>query len=430
MPRRRSLMKDKADNNQFHFHRDSNLGVSVSNEWYQQPPMFFTRENAQLNLIGHYRGASAFLICNGPSFAKLDHSQLRRPGVITYGMNNGAKSFRPAFWTCVDDPKRFMKSVWLDPSIMKIVPHSFSEKKLFDNQQWQDIKTTVGDCPNMVYFHRNEKFMANRFLFEDTMNWGNHKNYGGGRTVLLPVLRIMFLLGFRKVYLLGADFTMSADYTYHFDEQRAKGAVKGNNNTYERLMKEYLPQLKPYFEEEGFKIYNCNPDSKLKVFPHISYEDAIAEATAKLGDVDNERTWGLYSKPEERQKWKEEPPEEQKHHLSNIDPTWQQRHGAEQNQDTEVEETPPVENMEHPKKPTAEDAQKEIPVPPSFTQRSTRQNETPVKVERYEDEMSPSPSSEESSSSSEEEMPPPPKVNIPQPPPSMAQHITIEDNGL
>lgn len=314
MQRVRSLKTDQNDSNTF-----SNMGMSVSNEFYQTVPMFFTREGSQLNLTGQYKGSSIFVIANGPSFASIDKNLLKKPGIMTYGMNNGPKTFRPNFWTCVDDPSRFLKSIWVDPYITKIIPFSHFEKSLFDSNKWESVNIKVGECPNVIGFRRNEKFMANRFLKETTINWGNHKQWGGGRSVLLPVLRICFLLGFRKVYLLGVDFNMSEENTYHFDEQRSNGAVKGNLSTYKRLINEYLPQLKPEFDREGFQVFNCNKDSGLKCFPFMSIEDAVTQAISPLGDVENERTWGLYIKPEERVKYKAEPkPEEKKNLVKSV----------------------------------------------------------------------------------------------------------------
>jgi hypothetical protein len=299
---------------------DKNFGPCLYNGYYEHFPMFFTRFGAEINLVGQYHGSSIFMICNGPSLAsgKYDLSLLKRPGIVTYGMNNGARTIRPNFWTCVDDPQRFIKSIWLDPTITKVVPFTFAEKPIFDNSQWQVANVRVQDCPNMVYFRRNEKFVANRFLKELTVNWGNHKDHGGGRSVMLAILKISFLLGFRNVFLLGADFKMSETYTYHFDEQRSKGAVNGNMDTYHKLMHQYFPALKPEFEAEDFHVWNCNPDSELKVFDYVPYEDAIAFASKDLGDVDNERTWGMYSKPEERGNWAQEPNNGQKAHLRNI----------------------------------------------------------------------------------------------------------------
>ena len=315
MTRRRSLKKDNSDDKGFRYSRDRHCGVTVSSEFYQPCPMFFTREGSQLNLIGHYRGDSAFLLCNGPSMIQNDLSLLDNPGIMTYGMNNGPKTFRPNFWTCVDDPARFLKSIWLDPRISKFIPMGSMEKKIFDNETWEMTDVKVGECPNVVGYRRNEKFVADRFLFEDSINWGCHKDYGGGRSVMLPALRILFLLGFRKVYLLGCDFTMSEEYTYHFDEQRGKGAVNCNMSTYKRLKDEYFPQLKPFLDAEGFEVYNCNPDSGLKTFPHVSFQDAIKEASSDLGDVTTERTWGMYSKPSEKSKWKDELPDAEKNNL-------------------------------------------------------------------------------------------------------------------
>lgn len=314
---KKSLKKDINDLRQF------NNRVNLKNNDFSSiasTPMFFTREGISLPLINLYKNKSIFVVCNGPSLVNgdIDLSLLKMPGVVTYGMNNGAKTVRPNLWTSVDDPKRFLKSIWLDPNICKIIPQSHSEKTIFDNQNWQETNIVVGECPNVIYFHRNEKFNSNRFLIEDTINWGNSADFGGGRSVLLPVIRICYLLGFRNVFLLGADFTMSQNYTYHFDEQRAKGAVNCNMKTYDRLKNEYLPSLKPILEKEGMKIYNCNPNSELKVFDYLPFIDAISIATKDLGDVDGERTWGLYSKPEERLKWKQQPSDEQKTHLNYI----------------------------------------------------------------------------------------------------------------
>jgi len=325
--RKESLEKDKSDDGVFRGGHNRDEKELFHQEFLSNVPFFFNAWGSEIDLVGHYKGASVFLICNGPSLSsgKYDISSLKRPGVITMGINNGPRTIRPNLWTCVDDPKRFIKSIWLDPCIQKFVPLSFASKALFDNEKWADMFDEKGSpyvvrkCPNVVYFRRNEKFMAERYLVEDTINWGNSEKNGGSRSVMLSAIRILYLLGFRKIYLLGADFDMSSDKTYHFDEQRGKGAVKGNLNTYEALKTVYFPSLKPQFEKAGLGVYNCNLESNLRVFDFVKYEDAIDEATYRLGDIKNERTWGLYSKPEERQKWVNEPPAQLKKHLKVIE---------------------------------------------------------------------------------------------------------------
>jgi len=270
----------------------------------QPPPMFFTQDHHPLWLGDIYRGRSAFLICGGPSFGKLDHAPLARPGVVTMSVNNSVRTFRPNMWVSVDSPDHWIRSVWLDPTIMKWVPISHSPKKIFNSDSWTFMDLRVGDCPNIVYYKRNEHFQAKQFLWEDCFNWGNHKKFGGGRTVMLPAIRILYILGFRRVYLLGCDLNMSDTYGYHFDQDRHKGSVKGNNETYEKL-KGWFKELRPLFEQQDFHVFNCNTESSLKAFDFISYEDALEDFDSQMDfvDVNVERTKGLYeTKTEEKEK--------------------------------------------------------------------------------------------------------------------------------
>lgn len=272
-----------------------------ANMLFRAIPFFFTREGAELNLMGHYRGASAFVIASGPSLSGVDLVSLRSCWAMT--LNNAHTTFRAQANCVVDDPSRFNLSLWLDPTIQKYVPMAHFDKPLWDNrlitgddgsvQLWEKAAMKVGDCPNVVGFRRNEKFHAPRWLYEETVNWGNHAKYGGGRSVLLAALRILFLLGFRRVYLLGVDFEMSQEKKYHFTEERPPNAIRGNMRTYAKLQ-QWFTELQPHFLKENLVVKNCNPHSRLTAFPFITFEEAIAEATAHLGNYSQERTAGMY----------------------------------------------------------------------------------------------------------------------------------------
>jgi len=199
--------------------------------------------------------------------------------------------------------------MWLDPTIMKFMPMAHFEKPLWDNrylrtesgwvQRWEASKMKVGDCPNVVGFRRNEKFHAPRWLNEETINWGNHRKYGGGRNVLLASLRILYTLGFRFVNLLGVDFEMSETKRYHFKEQRSACSIKCNMETYPKPQK-WFEELQPHFLKARFTVWNCNPRSLLTAFPHLPFEEGLAESGLRLGDLANERTEGMYLKLDEK----------------------------------------------------------------------------------------------------------------------------------
>jgi hypothetical protein len=282
--------KDKNDDNNLQWG-----GVRSSSRIFDHPmrssPMFFRRNGMPVDLINTYQNSGVFIINNGPSFRDVDKTKLKQPGIITYGINNGAQVFRPDIWSCVDDPTRFLESIWADPKIMKLIPQAHFEKPIWDTKKDKLSDKIVGDFANIYGFRRNEKFDEEKWLFEDTINWGNHKDHGGGRSIMVATLKICYLLGFKRIYLLGCDFEMSEEKKYWFDEQRTKGAIKNNNNSYEKMI-EYFTKLKPRFEELGIKIYNLNPDSKLRVFEFMDFDEAIEREKVDT----SQSTYGMYVK--------------------------------------------------------------------------------------------------------------------------------------
>lgn len=303
----KSLAKDQQDVSALHspkWRESSDIAIKAYGE---QVPFFYTRAGAMLPLEGQYRGGHAFLMANGPSVKELDLNPLHSRWVMT--LNNGARTFRGNANCTVDDPSRFSLSMWLDPTIMKFVPMSHFEKPLWDNrlldtengevQHWQQSSLKLGDCPNVIGYRRNEKFHAPRWLNEESINWGNHGKWGGGRSVLLASLRILYLLGFRHVYLLGVDFEMSETKRYHFEEGRTAHAIKGNMETYAKLQN-WFTELRPHFQKAGFHVHNCNPQSRLTAFPSLPYDHALAASYLNLGDPTREKTEGMYSREADR----------------------------------------------------------------------------------------------------------------------------------
>lgn len=333
------LNRDGADHEALRWNGLEHHGLQYG-KFYQSTPMFFTAEGHNLWLGDTYRGGSLFLISSGPSTRDMDLGALVRPGIITMGLNNSPRRFRPNMWACVDSPSSFMRSIWLDPKIQKFIPICSADKPIFDNDslverdahgdtivdkdgkailhdekakfmyRGENLPLRARDCPNMVYYRRNEHFRANQFLWEDTINWGNHGDLGGARSIFIVTLRLAYLLGFRRLYLLGVDFNMSPDQKYSFAQDRSPSSIRGNNSSYETIMKR-CEELQPLFLKEGYEVFNCNPKSALKAFPHMSFEEAIAAA---LKDFDHggtpintykENTEGLYDR-EDRVKKKAE----------------------------------------------------------------------------------------------------------------------------
>ena len=265
-------------------------------ELSQRPPLLFTQDSSPVFLGDIYRGRSAFLICGGPSFASVDSSLLNRPGILTMAVNNAARTFRPNLWTCVDNPQNFILSVWVDPTILKFVPVEHAKTKLFDNDSWEEMDLTPSECPGVFFYMRNLEFDPDVFLEDSTVNWGGAADRGGARSVMLVALRLLYYLGVRDVFLLGADFHMSRRRRYHFAQERSVSAIRSNQYTYAMLAERFRQLIAP-FEERGFKVFNCNPRSNLEVFPYVPFRTAIRYALRGMPrNLDTERTEGLYER--------------------------------------------------------------------------------------------------------------------------------------
>ncbi len=252
---------------------------------YKEPARI---ENTMTN--GH-----AFLVCSGPSFADMNKKPLRY--CYTMAINNATKAcmphFRPDSWICVDGADKFLYTVWEDPKIMKLVPESHRHKPLWNSDTIKPHGKKVSDCPSVYFWKRNNVFDAKRFLTENTINWGNGSDVEdsngvkGKRSVMHSAIKILYLLGFRHVYLLGCDFNMDMDNPYSFDQDKTKGGCSGNNSSYEQMNYRFA-ELRPYFEKADFNVYNCNKDSGLTAFKYMDYSEALDRA---LGFVDDRKAY-------------------------------------------------------------------------------------------------------------------------------------------
>ena len=258
---------------------------------------------AEIDLFDIYRNQACFFVASGPGFKKIDPALLKKPGIITLGVNNSAKSFRPNIWVSVDSPGRFLESVWRDPTIMKFCGTGKWKQPIWDHKRWEEAgfpaandfysSVKVQDCPNVYHIKRNNEFDASKFLTEETINWGNHKNRGGCRSVMVASVKIMYALGFRRVYFVGVDFKMDGDNPYSFNEQRTNGAVRGNTSSYRKMIS-YFSQLAPYFKAAGYDVRNCTPNSDLTIFPFMPLEEAVEKELAEMPDPETEQTMNMY----------------------------------------------------------------------------------------------------------------------------------------
>lgn len=261
--------------------------------------MFVNADGQAVPLQNLYRGRSAFLVCGGPSFAKMPgrvQRILKRPAFLTMAVNNAPKVFRPNLWCSVDEPDHFLRSIYLDPTIMKFQPVGKVNKALWDSDKWESMDVRVKDCPNVYYYSLTHDGYPDQFLSQPKYFWGFSGQGGGGRSVMHVAVKLLYDLGCRRIFLLGADFHMTPERGYSFEQARHAGSVKNNNDTYRKL-NERFTVLRPQFEAAGLQVINCTPDSQLHSFARMPFMEAADMVQDEFGvDVVRERTFGLYER--------------------------------------------------------------------------------------------------------------------------------------
>jgi hypothetical protein len=268
---------------------------------------FTLADGTPANVENRYLGRGeepVFLVCGGPSLTSYDLSLLRY--CPTCAVNNAVSAvlpyFRPTFWSVVDGPDKFDYTAWQDPLICKVMPDVYRKrpKRLWDSDRAAPVNRVVTECPNVVYYARTSGFRAETWLSELGICWGNGGDHAdangvkGKRSVMLCAVKALYLLGFRRIYLLGVDWDMQQAKPYAFDQGKGRSGCKGNNSTYAQLAWRFQ-QLAPSFAEAGLSIHNCNPAGSCNVFPRIDYRDAVRQCVRWAADPDRYLAGGMIS---------------------------------------------------------------------------------------------------------------------------------------
>jgi hypothetical protein len=230
---------------------------------------------------------AGFLCCGGPSYRTLDVSKLNLPGVATVGLNNTARDLNCDVAVFSDPAEKFHHGIMLDHKVMKFVPlpRLRDRFRIKHEDKWLRTPARVNECPNVYGFKRDQDFDPEQFMTRDSACWGVDKKAlrrGNKQEKMLNTffigLRIPYYLGIRRLYLVGVDFKMERGAEYAFAATSGNaGRALTNQNSY-RIANSWCRMLKPIFDDMGYEIYNCNPNSGLDVFDYVPFDMAIQDA--------------------------------------------------------------------------------------------------------------------------------------------------------
>jgi hypothetical protein len=302
-----------------------------------------------------WKSRPGFLVGGGPSLRKLDYKRLGERGIVSIAVNNvaGFAPVRGHFFS--DGQDKFHSGCFLDPAMLSLVPIPKLDSRIrvkTKDGRFALLDHRLYDCPNTFGFARSSRFCPDAFFDTWYAHWGlgNNKKmaecepfksmlhecekcWGSGRcphcagkecekclqtkrgnatgkckpcggvglqmpfkrlaTILLG-FRLLHYLGCRRVYLVGVDLhkdSQDVGEAYAFNERGS-----GGNKMFVKE-DELFCMLRPVFDERGFHVANCSPDTHSTAFEKVSFDDAIADCKGAVpGEPFDLAEW--YSKKE------------------------------------------------------------------------------------------------------------------------------------
>ena len=211
----------------------------------------------------------------------LDH--LKKPGVVSVGVNNAAAYARTTAATFGDPQWKFHDSLFLDPKVMVFAPTAKlirRPRRKMPDGTFRFLDIHIGDCPSVYGLPRTGKFDSKTFFTDAYAHWGKggkqpEREFTRLASMLLGV-RLLYYLGCPRVYMLGVDFWSTNEKAYAWNEGRSGG--NGNWWKIDRM----LDGIREEGEKRGFTMYNLNPDSDCKVFETRTCLEAVGDTLQEM----------------------------------------------------------------------------------------------------------------------------------------------------
>lgn len=235
---------------------------------------FIPNDNKYYQLKNRYKDLECFIVGNGPSLNAEDLNWLKEKNVISFGVNKihliyPQTEWRPNFYVCEDIP--------VLETIKDIV-----------NEQKKIIKFLmkipgIHSDKNTIYINRIASEFTSMDFFLEPVPY-----LFCGQTVLYICLQLAVFMGFKKIYLLGIDFSWNFDDAD--PDKNGFSVLKSDSphfvsNYFQKGEKQYLV-TKPHFDymvkilsyakeilsHLGVEVINATRGGKLEVFPRVSID--------------------------------------------------------------------------------------------------------------------------------------------------------------
>lgn len=271
-----NTLRDFSDNNKYFnnlyvFYRRiqfSLQGAAVNTKRYlRRKGIGSSKYKKLLNFKGIHNGERCFIIATGPSLTMEDIESLKNEKTIS--MNSICKLYdktdwRPTYFAVQDN--LVFESLQEIIRAHKEVPVFISDNipsKFKREKEWIEFPT---DTKYHSYDILRKKYYAK---FSDDA----YDIVYDGYSIAYSCIELAVYMGFKEIYLLGADCTYLGEKEHFVDS-----GVEDRSRKYAtpKLIVGY-EKVKEYADSHGIKVYNATRGGVLEVFPRVNLEDVLKE---------------------------------------------------------------------------------------------------------------------------------------------------------
>lgn len=239
-------------------------------------PPFYGRVKGVKAFHNIHSGKRCFILLTGPSLTQEDVELLRNE--YTIGVNGIYKMYdntdwRPTYYCLMD---HYVYRGYIKNGIELDIDDVSKEGTFLNELCRDDVSRFKKRYKKLCYIpfsyldHTSSNRRSRHFRFTRNLVWGMYN----GWTVAFNAINLAYYMGFREIYLLGAD----CDYTgkQHFDGSKVadaanyRGAVQSQKNLFAsyEFVNRQLPKLR-------MKVYNATRGGALEIFPRVKLENIL-----------------------------------------------------------------------------------------------------------------------------------------------------------
>lgn len=216
-----------------------------------------------------HEGESCFIVGNGPSLLMEDLERLQKSGINSFGMNLIYKIFddtkwRPTYYIFSD--YNMMRQYYDEIAALR-------QDNLFVKNFYYMEETPVLPKANYYPGCAERCYLEKQPFAEDIT-----KAVYGGYTVMYDALQIAIYMRYKKIYLIGADFSYLGDPAgkgnhFYDDKVDDKRVIAGKPHIY--ITMTAMQKAEDYARKHDIEIYNATRGGCLEVFKRVDLDSII-----------------------------------------------------------------------------------------------------------------------------------------------------------